>query len=99
MIQRRKKYYNWLKKDLLNFAKDKPDLRIFIFGSSIIKDHFGDIDIAFDGKITDKDLYALKEHFEESTFPYFVDLINLKQTSKSFKDHILKNKILWIKKN
>lgn len=98
MIQRRKKYYNWLKKDLLDFAKNKSDLKIFIFGSSLIKDRFGDIDVAFEGKVKNKDLYVLKEHFEESTFPYFVDLVNLNQAGETFQNHVLANKILWIKR-
>lgn len=99
MLQKKKKYFNWLKKDLLEFAKDKPDLKIFIFGSSLSKDRFGDIDIALQGEVNDKDLYALKEQFEESTFPYLVDLVNFNQTKESFQNYVLKHKILWIKKN
>lgn len=42
--------------------------KIFIFGSSLRKERFHDIDVAFEGDISQKKLDNLSEYLEESTF-------------------------------
>lgn len=80
----------------INQFKGK-NLKFFIFGSSLVKDHFGDIDIGVIGEVKNEDIYKLKEEFTESTFPYFVNIINFNKVSKEFKDNVFNNKILWIR--
>ncbi|MDP3899955.1 MAG: nucleotidyltransferase domain-containing protein [bacterium] len=71
----------------------------FIFGSALTKSHFGDIDIGAGGKITDAEINVIKDKFENSNLPYFVDVINFNDVSDSFKRNIMhNNKVLWIKR-
>ncbi len=98
MITDEKKYYSSLKKNLLDFFENDKKVQIFIFGSSVKDNRFGDIDIGVIGDVTDKEIRDLKEFFEESNFPFFVDVINFNKVEKSFKENVLNNKILWIKR-
>lgn len=68
------KYLN-IVKDKINSFNQKKNLKFFIFGSSLIKKHFGDLDLGVIGDVQDRNLIKLKEKFEDSTFPYFVDII------------------------
>ena len=92
----KEKYLRQIKKAINQVAPEK-DLKFFIFGSSLRKDHFGDIDIGVLGNIEEKEIRRLKEKFEDSTLPYFVDIIDFNQVSKEFKDNVFNNKILWIR--
>jgi predicted nucleotidyltransferase len=87
----------YLKKiaEIINQFKGR-NLKFFIFGSSLIKDHFGDVDIGVMGEVKDEDIYKLKEEFTESTFPYFVNIVNFNKVSESFRNNVFSNKILWI---
>jgi len=96
MITSNKKYFNWLKNELENFSKEK-NIRVFLFGSSLGYDHFNDIDVALEGDVSAQEIMDLKNHFEESTFPYNIDLVNLNEVKKSFKKNILNQPVLWIK--
>lgn len=90
-------YLKQLKKNFQDFGQGKK-IKIFIFGSSLEKEHFGDIDVGILGKIDKTELRKLKENFDESTFPYVVDIVNFETVSPTFKNNVLKNKILWIKR-
>lgn len=98
MIQTQEKYYNQLKKNLLDFFSDKDNVKIFLFGSSIRENKFGDIDVGLMGGVEDKDVRKLKESFEESVFPFFVDIINFNKVEEPFKQNVLNNQITWIKR-
>ncbi|MBU0722321.1 hypothetical protein KKA93_02605 [Patescibacteria group bacterium] len=89
------KYLN-IVKDKINSFNQKKNLKFFIFGSSLIKKHFGDLDLGVIGDVQDRNLIKLKEKFEDSTFPYFVDIINFNKVSDEFKKNVFNNKILWI---
>ncbi|MEK7167125.1 MAG: nucleotidyltransferase domain-containing protein [Patescibacteria group bacterium] len=89
------KYLQMIKNKINKFNQNK-NLKFFIFGSSLIKEHFGDLDLGVIGKIKNKDLIELKEEFVNSTLPYFVDIINCNKASDEFKKNIFNNKILWI---
>ncbi len=98
MLQDHQKYLDWLKNDINQYFLSRPDVKACIFGSSIRQNRFNDIDIGLLGNVTDRDVNALKEHFEISNFPYKVDIINLTNTQKSFQDNVLlNNPVIWIK--
>lgn len=97
MLQQMPKYFDFLEKKLLNFSANK-DIQIFIFGSSTKDGKFGDIDIGVMGDVSDKDIYRLKEYFEESNFPFLIDVVNFNKVEKTFKKNVLDNKVLWIKR-
>ncbi len=72
--------------------------RYFIFGSSLRKERFNDIDI---GVIGAKDsgirVSDLKEKIEDTTIPYFIDVVDFDSVQKSFSDYVLNNSpIVWI---
>lgn len=84
-------------KDILNQQLAGEKVKIFIYGSSIDRDEFRDIDIGIEGAFDERKISLLKERFEESSLPYFVDVINFNKVSPDFKKAVLKSKILWIK--
>ena len=84
-------------KDIINNNLDNTNLKIFIFGSSLEKKHFGDLDLGIIGEIKDNKIPDLKEKFKESDLPYFVDVVDFNKVSKEFKDNVFNNKILWLK--
>ncbi len=89
------KYLNKIKEKIIQFNQGK-DLKFFIFGSSLNKKHFGDLDLGVVGDINDKELYKLKEDFTESTLPYAVDVVNFNKVEEEFRKNVFNNKILWI---
>lgn len=97
MITDQKKYYNSLRDRFLDFFKNNKNVQVFIFGSSTNSEKFGDIDVGVMGEVTDKEIRELKDYFENSTFPFFVDIINFNTVEDSFKNNILNNKVIWIK--
>jgi len=98
MITDQKKYYNSLRERFLDFFENNKNVQVFIFGSSATSDKFGDIDVGIIGEVTDQEIHQLKDYFENSTFPFFVDIINLNNVEDSFKNNVLNNKVIWIKR-
>lgn len=96
-IMLKEKYLQQIKHTIDQFAAGK-NLQVFIFGSGLTKDHFGDIDLGLMGKVKRDDIYKLKEEFEESAFPYSVDVVDFNKVSDKFKNNVLENKVLWIKR-
>ena len=92
----KEKYLKKIKKEIEDF-ENKKDLEFFIFGSSIKKERFGDVDIGVTGGSGDKRIDILKEKFEESTLPFFVDIVDFDDVSENFKSNVLNNGVLWIK--
>ena len=70
--------------------------RVFLFGSALQKPHFRDVDIGIIGDIDPNQLALLKEDFEESNFPYTVDIVDFNQVAPDFKKKILQDKVLWL---
>lgn len=91
----KEKYIKEIREEFKNL--DTKNLEIFIFGSSINKKNFGDIDIGISGKIKKDDLVTLKERFDESTIPYNIDLVHINNASNEFKKNIFNSDLLWIK--
>jgi len=90
--------YIGLLKEQIKKEKFGKSTKFFIFGSSIKRKKFGDIDIGIIGNVREQELRKLEEKFANSTFPYFVDIIDFNKASKSFTNNVLSNKILWIKR-
>ena len=91
------KYLKKIMEQVDKFSKNK-DIEFFIFGSSLKKEHFGDVDLGVKGEIKDSEIRRLKESFDNSTIPYFVDVINFNKVSNNFKENVFNNKVLWIKR-
>ena len=83
-------------KKIISKYKHK-NTKFFIFGSSLKKKHFGDLDLGISGNIKNSEIIKLKEEFNDSTLPYFVDVINFNKVSDKFKNNVFNNEILWIK--
>lgn len=92
----KQKYFAQLK-DMLNQQLDGAGVKIFIYGSSMERNEFRDIDIGIEGAFDERKISLLKERLQESSLPYFVDVINFNKVSPDFKQAIFKSKILWIR--
>lgn len=73
-------------------------IKVFLFGSAVRERRFGDCDLGLLGKVTGRDVRALKERFSSSTFPYSVDVVNFNAVSNAFKTNVFKQPIVWIKR-
>ena len=89
------KYLRQIKRKVERFNENN-NLKFFIYGSSLTKDHFGDIDLGVIGEINHKTIAMLKDKFDNSTLPYSVDIVNFNKVSKEFKDNVFNNEVLWI---
>jgi predicted nucleotidyltransferase len=85
-------------KEIIADFDNSGENRYFIFGSSVRKEKFNDIDLAVVGlKKTGLKVYDLKERMDKSTIPYFVDVVDFDSTSKSFQNYVLNNEpVVWI---
>ncbi|MCL6563137.1 MAG: nucleotidyltransferase domain-containing protein [Firmicutes bacterium] len=74
-------------------------VRIYLFGSMARGDWgtSSDLDLALDAKepIAVERLAHLREQLEDSTIPYFIDLIDLNAVSPGFRKKVLEEAILW----
>ena len=94
MIKR--KYLKEITKTICRIQPNK-NAQFFIYGSSLIKKLFGDVDLGIMGDVKKVDIIKLKEEFTNSTLPYFVDVVNFNTASKAFKENVFNKKIVWIK--
>jgi len=90
------RYLKKITEQVDEFSKNRK-VKFFVFGSSLKKEHFGDVDLGVEGEIGNSEIRKLKESFDSSTLPYFVDIINFNKVSDSFKKNVFNNKVLWIK--
>ena len=90
-----KKYLEQIKRIITAYDKGGKN-KYFIFGSSVENDNFADIDIGVTGDIGHEDLAVMKGALTESTLPYKVDLIKMDDASDSFKNNVLKKKVIWL---
>ncbi len=88
-----------LLEDVIKDAFKDSDVKIVLFGSRARGDYIktSDIDIGIlpRGKINKKKLILLREKMENSNIPYKVDIVDLSQASREFKEKALKEGILW----
>lgn len=90
------RYLEKLKTITTLFFSGRKNIQVFIFGSSVVKKKFGDIDIGIAGDIRAYDAARLKETLELSNFPFVVDVIDFNRIDDKFKKNVFKQKILWI---
>jgi predicted nucleotidyltransferase len=93
----KKRYLEKIKSEAKQFAKKNKGVKIFIFGSSLLRKDFGDVDLGISGKVNYRAIAELKENFSASTIPYFIDIVNFNKVSKEFKENVFREKVLWIK--
>lgn len=79
---------------------ESVDSEFFVFGSCLNNSFFSDVDIGC-YNVEDKSICKIKTNFEESNFPYKVDLVDFSVVSKTFEEKVFNNNVLWItaKKN
>jgi predicted nucleotidyltransferase len=92
------KYIQQIKQIVLDFLKDQP-VKIVLYGSRARGDNDpgSDVDI---GILSEKEfngiiLSKLRDLLEESTIPYKVEIVDLRQVSETFKAEILKDAVIW----
>ncbi len=72
-----------------------PNAEIFIYGSRVqeLAYKYSDVDIAINNfsEIPFEDLLKIKAKFRESTFPYKVDIVDLKSLKPNFLELIQKD--------
>ena len=94
MIDLEKKYVEFIKNTIENVL---PNVEIYIFGSRVqgVAKKYSDVDIALrnSGKIEFSDILRIKSLFEDSTFPYKVDIVNLDSVKPEFLSIIKKDMI------
>lgn len=74
--------------------------RVYLFGSYARGEArpSSDVDIAIlplESSFTSQVIVDLKDKLEESTIPYFVDVVDLSKVDPNFKKQILSEAILW----
>lgn len=73
-------------------------LRVFIFGSRATgKNHpYSDIDILLEGPIdqdASRTISQIQEFFEESNFPYKIDLVKAENLASSYRPGVLRDRV------
>lgn len=84
------KYVDFIKKTIFSVL---PDVEIYIYGSRVQGKarEYSDVDIALKGNIAFNDLLKIKALFEDSTFPYKVDVVDLNTLPEKFLNIIEKD--------
>lgn len=84
------RHLDFVKETLKKHIKN-PDAKFYIFGSRAKGKfrEYSDVDIAIDcPNMKDEEMWKLQSDFENSTFPYEVDIINLNTVKEYFKNLI-----------
>lgn len=94
-----KNYLLQLKYLINDDLKNHQEINIYLFGSRATQKarSRSDVDIGLlSGKpIDDKIMTELKNHIEESSIPYKVDVVDLSRVNKDFRKKVLEGAILW----
>lgn len=89
------KYLKQIKR--LVFPHLDKNAKVFIFGSALDEGQFADVDIGImDTQISEEKINMIKEDFENSLFPYKIDLIDFSKVEIKFKNKVFKNKTLCL---
>lgn len=83
MIDLDNKYIEFIKDTV---SKVLPDVEIFIYGSRVQGKarKYSDVDIALKGLVSFEELLKVKASFEDSDFPYKVDIVDLGNLKTDF---------------
>jgi hypothetical protein len=98
MFNKKHPYYKQFRELLKPFLIENPTAKVMLFGSSQMQEKFNDIDLGLDGLFHPDSYTELIERFEESTFPYIIDVRDLNEANEEFKQNILSQPILWIQR-
>ncbi|WP_221568699.1 nucleotidyltransferase family protein [Alkalihalobacillus sp. TS-13] len=94
----RKQILDQLKNLLIDSLHDE-NVRIYLFGSWARKEEkqSSDIDIAIETitPLSSSKWLEITERIEQSTIPYHVDVVNLKDASDALKQNVKREGILW----
>lgn len=90
------KYFKQIAATVKHLTSDK-NVKLFLFGSSVRKNRFGDCDIGIMGDVSAREIRKIKQVLGDSTLPYKVDVINFNNVSDIFRNAVLKKPIIWIK--
>lgn len=73
--------------------------KYFLFGSSVRKEKFHDIDLGVVGNTSSqKPLSELRDYFYDSNIPYKVDVVDFDSADGEFREYVLtKEPIVWIR--
>lgn len=75
--------------------------RVYLFGSCARGDvrHWSDIDVAVEPlePLPEGVIGRIAEDLEESTVPYFVDVVDLSRSRTEFRDEVMREGIEWIR--
>ncbi len=84
------RYVDFIKNTITSIL---PDVEIFIYGSRVQGKarEYSDVDIALRGDIDFDKLLKIKALFEDSTFPYKVDVVDLSSLTPEFLNIIEKD--------
>ena len=88
------------KKELLKIIlKHFPNAKVYLFGSRARKNQKegSDVDLAIDiGEKIDFDaILHLKSVIEETTIPFFVDIVDMHSAPDTLKEEIIKDRVIW----
>lgn len=93
-----KDYLSILRKHVLQKMQSE-NVRIYLFGSWArgTQRNSSDVDIAIEYKSEEKysKIGELRESIEESSIPYRVDVVDMRQVSKNFVKKIRKEGVVW----
>lgn len=86
-------------KEIIKKFDPQGSNRYFLFGSSVRKEKFRDIDLGVVGNTSsNKKLSDLEDHFYESRIPYRVDVVDFDTVDENFREYVLANEpIVWIR--
>ena len=90
------RHLNFIKETLKKYISN-PDAKFYIFGSRARGEYreYSDVDIAIDSlDLTSEIKSKLEIEFENSTFPYEVDIVDLNNIKESFKNLIKEDLVL-----
>lgn len=86
--------------NIINKQLSNPNYKVYIFGSRVTNKakKYSDIDLAFDlnRKITIAEIADLRDCFDNSDLPYYIDIIDLNNIEQDFKASILNSSIRLI---
>lgn len=76
----------------------KRSNRYFLFGSSVRRDRFNDVDLGVIGNRASRArLGDLRERLYESTLPYTVDVVDFDEARQPFIDYVMRQEpLVWL---
>ncbi len=76
----------------------KANCKVWVFGSRATNKHqkFSDVDLLYEssGELEMNVIFKIKSELEDSNFALKVDIVNLKDLAESYKEDIMKSRIL-----